>query len=145
MIKSYRGKLADGGQIKLNLHTNDGKTGYRVVKFQTISEQGSAGGNAGEHYTKIWSVKQATVSTTTADINFDDPTLVSVNWSPNNAERPFATSIIFDNMILNQDIYVTHTDALGTQANNFYIELEQIDLTEDQALVAIVKNLRNEQ
>jgi hypothetical protein len=28
---------------------------------------------------------------------------------------------------------------------NYYIELEQIPLTEDQALVAIVKNLRNEQ
>jgi len=41
---------------------------------------------------------------------------------------------------------VLHENFHGDNAAiNYYIELEQIDLSEDQALVAIVKNLRNEQ
>ena len=36
MIKSFRGILADGAEERITLHTNDGKTGYRIVKFQII-------------------------------------------------------------------------------------------------------------
>jgi len=144
-IISYRGLIADGGQDTINLHTNDGKTGYKVVKFETISNQNTAGGVGGEHFMQIWKVKQTSVSTTTPNIDFNNNKLLAVNWSPNNAERSFAKSIIFDNEIFNQDIYVTHMDISGAEKCNYYIELEQIDLTEDQALVAIVKNLRNEQ
>mgnify|MGYP003628483199 FL=1 len=37
MIKSFRGVLADGGQDRIRLSTKDGLTGYKVVKFQTMS------------------------------------------------------------------------------------------------------------
>ena len=36
-LKSFRGQLADGGQERIRLSTNDGKTGYLVRKFQTMS------------------------------------------------------------------------------------------------------------
>ena len=45
MIKSYKGLLADGGQDTIPLHTNDGKTGYKVIKFEIFP--GSPGS---EHY-----------------------------------------------------------------------------------------------
>ena len=33
-IKSFKGKLANGGQNTIVLHTNDGTTGYKIVKFE---------------------------------------------------------------------------------------------------------------
>ena len=113
--------IADAGQQRILLKTITGTTGYKIAKFQTISHQPSIGGNAGEHYTFIWSVEQSSVSGTTPNINFSDNTLLAVNWSPNNVERPFANSIIFDNTIINQDIYVTHMDIGGSQSNNYYM------------------------
>ncbi len=142
-IKSFRGKIVDAGQDVISLHTNNGSIGYRIKKFETISAQESFGGVAGEHYTFIWSVKQSSISSTTPDIDFSDQTLLAVNWSPNNAERPFAKSIVFDNMIFNQDIYITHMDIAGAQSNNYYIELEQMKLDLNENTVATLKDIRN--
>ena len=142
-IKSFRGQLKDGGQQTINLHTNNGSVGYRIVKFEVIAAQTSIGGDAGEHLIKVWSVEQDSVSVNTFDIDFSDQTLLAVNWSPNNVERPFAKSIIFDNMIFNQDIYVTHTDNLGAKPANYYIELEQIKLDLNENTVATLKDIRN--
>ena len=142
MIKSFRGLLKDGGQDKIPLHTNDGKSGYRIVKFETISNQNSSGGASGEHFMFIWKVKQATVSSTTPNINFSDQTLLGVNWSPNNAERPFANAIIFDREIFNQDIYITHMDIVGSESCNYYIELEEVPLGSLEATVVTLKDMR---
>jgi len=140
MIKSYRGLLADGGQDTINLHTNDGKTGYKITKFQVMTETFQ---NA-ELIVRIWKVAGIT-----GNINFADNRLLAAVMyaSPAAAETNPADSqtVIFDNETFNQDIYVTNTAVSSGQAINYYIELEQVDLTEDQALVAIVKNLRNEQ
>ena len=142
-IKSFRGLIPDAGQDTIPLHTSNGSIGYRIKKFQTISTGDVAGGIAGEHWTMIWSVKRPSVSGTTPNIDFSDQTLLAVNWSPNNAERPFAQSIIFDNMVFNQDIYVTHMDIAGTAANNYYIELEQFKLDLNENTVATLKDIRN--
>ena len=44
MIKSFRGKLADGGQDTIRLGTNKGLTGYRIIKFQVIASETVTGG-----------------------------------------------------------------------------------------------------
>jgi len=145
-IISYRGLLVDGGQDTINLHTNDGKTGYRVVKLQIMSF--APGSATAEHILQIFKIEQTTVPTTGATIDFQDNTLLAaaiVGNSTNISQSYSEGAIIFDNETFNQDIYITHTDNAGGEKLNYYIELEQIDLTEDQALVAIVKNLRNEQ
>jgi len=143
-IISYRGLLADGGQDTINLHTNDGKTGYKVVKFQLMPNE--PGDGAGEHVVKAHTILQTTIN---GKIDFSDNTLLAAGHIANSATTYSNysgwPSIIFDNMIFNQDIYISHEDSGGNAKINYYIELEQIDLTEDQALVAIVKNLRNEQ
>jgi len=36
MIKTFRGLIGDDAQDTINLHTNDGKTGYRIVKLSVI-------------------------------------------------------------------------------------------------------------
>ncbi len=37
-IKSFRGLLADDGIETVPLHTNNGTTGYRIVKFQLMAQ-----------------------------------------------------------------------------------------------------------
>jgi len=135
--------LADGGQDTINLHTNDGKTGYKVVKFQAFPKD--PGASDGELVVKVYTLLQSTVD---AIVDLSSQTLAAVSYV-NNYTSGFVggnnETIIIDNMVFNQDIYVTASDAKGSNPINYYIELEQVDLTEDQALVAIVKNLRNEQ
>jgi len=142
MKKSFRGLIGDAEQQQIRLSTNNGLTGYQIKKFQTISNQNTAGGVSGEHFTFIWSRKQDSVSTNTPNIDFSDPLLLAVCWQPNNAERAFANPIIFDNMVFNQDIYVTHMDIAGSEKNNYYIELEQVKLSETEATVATLKDMR---
>ena len=145
-IISYRGLLATGGQDTINLHTNDGKTGYKVIKFQVIPENPFAAADK-ELVMKIYKIEQTTID---GVVNFSENILlaVAIYSDSDGSAAPVTQSsdaVIFDNEIFNQDIYVTCVDKHGSQSGNYYIELEQVDLTEDQALVAIVKNLRNEQ
>jgi len=141
-IISYRGLLADGAQDTIPLHTNDGKTGYKVVKFQNMNN--NPGSQLIEGVMKIYKIPQSTVD---GVVNFGDGTLLAASYHEDNDSTAYSTSevIIFDNEIFNQDIYITFKDMSTGQGMNYYIELEQVPLTEDQALVAIVKNLRNEQ
>jgi hypothetical protein len=62
MNKSFRGIIGDAEQQKIRLSTNNGLTGYKIKKFQTISNQNTSGGVSGEHYTFIWSKEQDSVS-----------------------------------------------------------------------------------
>jgi len=143
MIKSYRGRLADTGQDTVNLHTNDGKAGYRIKKLQIIGEE--PGQETVELVLKMYKVKQTTVDNA---VNFADNTLLGVAYylDSSSTSVPQGETIIFDQEVFNQDIYITAVDTSGSaRSTNYYFELEKIDLTKDQALIAIVKNLRNEQ
>jgi len=141
-IISYRGLLADGAQDTIPLHTNDGKTGYKIVKFELQFR--APGTQSTESIVKIYKVAPAAVD---GIIDFSDGTLIAAGFMSGSTSATYSEDIrvIFDNEIFNQDIYVTHSEVAGVEPVNYYIELEQVDLTEDQALVAIVKNLRNEQ
>jgi len=142
-IISYRGKIASGGQDTINLHTNDGKTGYKIVKFVMMTP--NAGITDYEQTMKVFKVEQTTID---ADIDFESTTLIAAGFIEGAAATNFIGNpllVFFDNETFNQDIYITQFDSKSALPCNYYLELEQMDLTEDQALVAIVKNLRNEQ
>ena len=51
-------------------------------------------------------------------------------------------AIIMDNEIFNQDIYVTHNDNHASQNCNYYIELEQIKLSDVQSTSITLQSLR---
>ena len=140
-IKSFRGLIANGTIDTIVLHTNDGSTGYKVVKLQIISED-VADDNT-EHVVKLYTIPQAAGSGTTK-MDFSDPTLlgVAVTTSLNNMYAG-QEIIIFDNMIFNQDIYITHVDGNGTKSCNYYIELEQVKLDLNENTVATLKDMRN--
>ena len=145
MIKSYRGLIADGAQDTIPLHTSDGKTGYRIVKFQIMGEKpGDSSSGSYEHIIKIYSVEQDTVD---GVVNFNDQTLLAagLNFAQTSPQFDGNKVVIFYKVIVNQDIYITHIDGDSSTPGNYHIELEQIDLSESQALVSIIKNLKNEQ
>jgi len=143
-IKTFRGMIADGGQDTVVLHTNNGSMGYRIVKFQLFPNIPGTG--TLESTVSIYKVEQATVSTTTAAVDFSDQTLLAASFLSINAgapSNPVNITTVFDNEIFNQDIYVTHTTTDGSGAVNYYIELEQIRLDLNENTVATLKDIRN--
>jgi len=145
MIKTFRGLIADGVQDTIVLHTNDGSTGYRIVKFNIISN--TPGASADESTVSIWKVKQASVSAAANDIDFSDNTLLGVGYwaGASSSGSPFNQVVIFDSEIFNQDIYITHNNvAAGTAIPcNYYLELEQMTLDLSENTVATLKDIRN--
>jgi len=139
MIKTFRGLIADGAQDTIVLHTNDGSTGYKIVKFQIINSQ--PGDVHMEHTVKIYKVSQPVIDNT---IDFSDNTLLGAGFLVGNAnEYSTGEVILFDQEIFNQDIYVTHMDTTGANLCNYYIELEQVTLDLSENTVATLKDIRN--
>jgi len=144
MIKTFRGQIVDGGQDTLVLHTNDGSTGYRIVKFEVMTTQ--FGVVTQENVVKIYTISQSTVPTSGATIDFNDQTLLGVAlWSSQSSAKiyPEDMVVIFDKRIFNQDIYITNTDNEDANAINYHIELEQVKLDLGENTVATLKDIRN--
>ena len=141
-IISFRGLLADGGIETLPLKTNNGLTGYRIVKFQAVPKQPMTLDQ--ENVIKIYKTEQ---TTTDGNVDFSDNRLLGVclcKYSNDAAIPAIGQSIIFDGEKFNQDIYVTHEDVgAGNRPCNFYIELEQMTLSLDEQTVATLKDIRN--
>jgi len=146
-VKSFRGLMPDKSQDTILLRTNDGSMGYRITKFQMMSNQ-PVNDNT-EHIMQIWKVEQslADVAAGMNAPNFSNQILLAAGVYTNNSSAhtvPSFTSIIFDNEIFNQDIYITHSDEQAGIACNYYLELEQIKLDLNQNTVATLKDIRNE-
>jgi len=143
MIKTFRGLIVDGGQDTIVLHTNDGSTGYRIVKFQIMGVNPGAGGSTQESVVQIWKVEQTTV---TGEIDFSNNVLlgVAVLMQNDSSAYQFSTDVIFDKEIFNQDIYITHKDQDVSISCNYYLELEQVKLDLSENTVATLKDIRNE-
>ena len=140
-IKSFRGLVASNTQDTIHLHTRSGSTGYRIVKFQVMSPDSSE--NI-ESTMKIYKIKQVTIND---DINFSDNTLLAaavITQSATGQNYPEDQTIIFDNEIFNQDIYVTLAGGDYDASINYYIELEMIKLDLNENTVATLKDIRNE-
>ncbi len=139
-IKSFRGMITSGTQDTIVLHTNNGSTGYRIVKFQTMPKDST------EDYeltTKIYTVAQTTVD---KDVDFSDQTLLGCSFiGIIGGAYAGQKTIIHDNMVFNQDIYLTSIDNSGgaAQDTNYYIELEQVKLDLNENTVATLKDIRN--
>jgi len=139
-IISFRGLLVDGGQDTILLGTNTGLTGYRIVKFEMLPADSHE--NV-ESTMKIYSVKQTLP--VNDDIDFSNNTLLAAGiiLFPQHSSNTAARAIVFDGMTFNQDIYVTLSGHGYTASVNYYIELEQMPLALDEATVATLKDIRN--
>ena len=142
MNKTFKGLLADGQIQRIRLSTNNGLTGYKIIKFQLFPEK--PGATAQESIVMIESEEPASA---TGTINFDSPLLlaVSLTANDNNLEQgrvPPPDTVIIDNKIVNQDIFVSHKDMLTGEKCNYYVELEVVKLSKDEATVATLKDMR---
>jgi len=141
MIKTFRGLLADGGQDRIRLGTIKGKVGYRIAKFAVIPEKPVTAAN--ESVLQIWKVTQGTPS---GEVNFTDSDLLGIGIYSNQTDStyyPDDTSIIFDNEIFNQDIFITHKNETGSESCNYYLELEVVPLDDAGAEFTTLKDLRS--
>jgi len=140
MIKTFRGLIKHGAQDTIVLHTNDGSTGYRIVKFEVMSNQ--PGTSSHETVTKIYKVAQ---TGTDAVVDFSDNTLLAASFATALvAAFTYHDVILFDREIFNQDIYITNDDASGnTVPMNYYLELEQFKLDIGESTVTTLKDIRN--
>tara|TARA_Y100000401_G_C8215621_1_gene170684 strand:- start:42 stop:491 length:450 start_codon:yes stop_codon:yes gene_type:complete len=144
VVKSFRGQIADRGQETISLHTNDGSTGYRILKFE-VFPAGATSAFSYESFVSIFKIEQ---STPPADgiPNFEDNTLLGCAYytqSSSGATNPEDSTVVFDNEVFNQDIYVTHSNSESSAAINYYIELEQMKLDLNENTVATLKDIRN--
>lgn len=144
-IKTFRGLLGDNHEEKIHLSTRDGRTGYRIVKFEIMSN--NPGTTDYEHVVKVHTVTQDTTDAAAmAAINFSEPTLIGAafiegNNSTNYIDMP-SQQVVFDHVIFNQDIFVTHIDVKAALSCNYYLELEQMRIDSDESAVATLKNMR---
>ena len=140
MIKSFRGLLDDSEEQRINLHTINGQTGYRIKKLELMAPDGN---QTLEAVVKVYSVSQGT--NIDDDIDFSDNTLLACGiWkSTTSANNVSGQEIVFDNITFNQDIYVTAARGAGSGQINYYLELEQFKIDLSENTVATLKDLRN--
>jgi hypothetical protein len=140
VVKTFRGLLADGGQDRIRLSTIKGKVGYRIIKLQLMAE--NPGTTDYEHVVKIYKSEQSSI---TGDVNFTDSDVMAAGYLEGNNSSNYIgepQTIIFDNEMFNQDIYVSHFDAKGALACNYYLELEVIPLDDAGAEYTTLKDMR---
>ena len=138
-IKSFRAKMTDATVDRIPLHTNNGSIGYRIVKFEMMSE--NPGVMNHEAVIKIYKTPQTGVTST---VDFSDQTMLAAGelHKEQNHAYPVTSIIIFDREVFNQDIYITLQDGQNNDVN-YYIELEQIKLDLAENTVATLKDIRN--
>ena len=139
-IISFRGLLADEQQDTITLQTNNGLTGYKIVKFQVIGPDQS---ETAESTIKIYKTKQTAI---TGDIDFSDNRLLAAAIYQQNVtgqNYPLDSLIIFDNEVFNQNIYISQRGDAASAKINYYIELEQMKLDLNEQTVATLKDIRN--
>ena len=130
-IKTFRGMLADGGQDRIYLAGGDGSTGFRIVKFELMTE--NPGSTEYKHVVKIYKTLQTTA---TADMNFDDDNLLAGAYTEGSSSLYYngqAVEVIFDKEIVNQDIHITHVEVNGALSVNYYLELEEVRMSDAEA------------
>ena len=140
MIKTFRGRLASSDIDRIRLSTNNGLTGYRIVKFQIFPP--TPGGASYENVVQVLTEKPSSANAT---VNFDNPLLLAAAYLEGNGSNQYPDNlqVVFDHVKINQDIYISNYDVDGdTEAINYYLELEQVKLDLNEATVATLKDMR---
>jgi hypothetical protein len=137
MIKTFKGRLAGGAQERISLSTIQGKVGYRIRKFQTMLADPMDA--SGKSVVKAYQTEQSSVANS---IDFTDANLLAVSVLSHNTTSGAGTFnlIVFDNKMVNQDIYITASANPGPV--NYYIEIEATTLTDHAAEYTTIKDLR---
>jgi hypothetical protein len=140
-MHSFRGKLADGGQERIRIQGPVGAIAWRITKFELIGPDAS---ESIESTVKIYRMEQTSVDDA---IDFTDSNLLGagvINQSQVSQNYSDDVRIIFDNELFVQNIYVTNKGVDYTASVNYYIELEEVKVSQAgmaQLAVATVRRL----
>ena len=129
-IKTFKGILDDGDQDQIYLAGGDGSIGYRIVKFQCMQD----GFGDSEMVLKIFKVKQT--APFSASIDFSDDNLLGATMVSGDAAAehyPEDVTVIFDKEVINQDIFITAAASSSADNINYYLELEEVRMSDAEA------------
>ena len=139
-IISIRGQVTESGQVTIPIATIDGMQGYVIRKFEVMSTDPN---ESIESAIKIYAVEQTTVDQI---VDFSDQSLLGVCliWQSTAQADVHESSVIFDNVTFNQDIFITNKAiAPSTATLNYHIEIEKRSLDISEQTVATLKDIRN--
>lgn len=142
-IISFKGQIPIGEEERIKLSTLKGKTGYKIVKFQTISRRPGA-----INSTTVTTVydKKGGIPAGKDQIDFTDSNLLAISSKVDGAGQSDSQTevVIFDNSVVNQDIFLTagNPDG-GTQPVNYYIELEAFTLSDIESTKLTLQSIRS--
>jgi hypothetical protein len=127
-MHSFRGLLVDGGQERIRIQGATGEIAWRIVKFQTISQDPVS--TAAKSVIKIYREEQTLPTTSTIDFREDELLGVAVWTTGADAiVNPEDLNVIFDNALFVRNIWVTHQNKTGSDSCNYYIELEEVKVS----------------
>ena len=147
-VKSFKGIITQNEVQKINLSNNDGKTGYRINKFQVFPND-IDGSTSHEDLVQVWTSKLAADNATNdADFTMGDMVAAAYYVRSSNPSAPYVATIaddqvVVDNVVFNQDIYISMKSGQTNQKINYYIELEQIKLDLVEQTVATLQSIRS--
>jgi len=138
---SFKGQIAMGLEDRIRLQTLTGKTGYQIKEFKIMGQ--TPGDATSEYIAQIYSKDGQAIGNL---VNFTNDALLAVCYTSttSSGNSVYFETVIFDNQVFNQNIFVQITDVSGgTVPCNYYIELETIALSDVEATQLTLKNLRN--
>ena len=142
-IITFKGVVPMGEQEKIKLSTMNGKTGYRINKFMILSTA-PGGAQHAEVIAKLFKTSQASSISALVDFT-DNDLLAAVYYQDGNTQQNVSSvDIILDQVIVNQDVFITMQDADGkTQPFNYYLELEAMNISDIEATYLTLQNIRD--
>ena len=132
-IKTFRGLLNDLQQDRIYLAGGEVDKGYKITKFELIAA--AAASQDSVNIVKITTTKQ---STPTAAIDFNDDSLLAAGVMQSTSSYAYGeyTAVVFDQVVVNQDIFIANKDYATGEGVNYYLELEEVTMSKgEQAVV----------
>jgi len=131
-IKSFKALLTNGDQLQIPLHKVGKGVGFRIKKLQVMPHD-IDGSSSHECSVQIWKQKQSSLS---VDLDFSNSELVGAAYyvRANNPVSPYVAliseqTVIFDNEVFNQDIFIVYKSGITAQKINYYMELEEVKMS----------------
>ena len=136
IMKTFKGKLTSDNNVtnqdRIYLSGGDAKTCYRIHDLKLIATSESADISP---VVKIYQDQQSAVNET---IDFEEEGLIAaaIYRQDSGNNYPPQQTIVFDNVVFNQDIFITYKDNETSAASvNYLIILEEIKANDAELAV----------
>ena len=131
-IKTFRGLLNDLQQDRIYLAGGEVDKGYKITKFELIAAAPASQDSV--NIVKITTTKQ---STPTAAIDFNDDSLLAAGVMQSTSSYAYGeyTAVVFDQVVVNQDIFIANKDYATGEGVNYYLELEEFKMKDPEIAV----------